>query len=130
HGFGSGVVGIRYVTGIAVDQTMNPVVQSPSQTPEHALGIKCAGAIAPAGENHLLFIGHPVVIRVLEKEQVRNRTNKQSAVIAMDGRGPAKTPGKDSRFVKTPVAIGILQPPDLSAMLFAVRIIIHLDDEE
>jgi len=48
----------------------------------------------------------------------------------MDGRGPTQVPGKDGRLVKTAVAIDVLQPPNLSTTLFALRIIIHLDDEE
>src|SRR6185503_15960218 len=53
-----------------------------------------------------------------------------SAAIAMDGRGPAQALRKDGGLVKTAVAIGINQPPDLSAVLFALGIIIHLDDKK
>jgi hypothetical protein len=48
----------------------------------------------------------------------------------MNGRRPAQTLRKDGGIIETAVAIRILQPLDLSAMLFAVRIIIHLNDEE
>ena len=45
----------------------------------------------------------------------------------MDGRGPTQALRKDGGLVKTAVAIGIHQPPDLSVVLLALRIIIHLD---
>jgi hypothetical protein len=130
HGFGGRIVWLRYVTRVAIDQPVNAVVESPGQAPEDALGINRPGAISPACKNHFLFIGDAVVVRVLEIEQVRHGTDKESAPITMDGRGPAQALGKNGRLVKTAVAIGVFQSSDLSAVLFALRIIVHLEDEE
>src|SRR5439155_24614880 len=101
---------------------MNPVVQSPGQTSEHPFGIEGACAISPSCENHFPFVGDAVVVRILEIEQVGNRTHEHSAAIAMDGRRPAQTLRKDGRVVKAAIAISVLQPPDLSGMLFALSI--------
>ena len=71
HRFCSRLVWIRYVTGVAIDQPVNAVVQSPGQTSEDAFGIKCPGAISPTGENYFFFICHAVIIGVFEIKQVR-----------------------------------------------------------
>ena len=71
HRFCTRIAWIRYVTGVAIDQPVNAVVQSPGQTSENALGIKCPGAISPTGENYFFFIGHAVIIGVFEIKQVR-----------------------------------------------------------
>ena len=48
----------------------------------------------------------------------------------MDRGGPAQVLRKDGRLVETAVAIAVHQPPDPAAVLFAVGIIVHLEDEQ
>src|SRR5262249_19301650 len=52
--FYGGIVEIGNDPGEAVDQAVNPVVEAPIQTAEHALGIKSASAVSPAREDDLL----------------------------------------------------------------------------
>src|SRR5262249_12654513 len=109
---------------------MNPVIQSPGQASENTLRIECARAISPSGEHNLLFVGYAVVIGILEKEQVRSATDRDASTIAMNSRRPAEVFRKNGSLVETTIAIGIHQAPDLAASLFAVVIVIHLDDEK
>ena len=71
HRFLRRSIGIHYVTGVAIDQTMNPIVESPRQASKHAFRLQCASAASPTGENHFLFVRHTVTVGVLQEEQVR-----------------------------------------------------------
>src|SRR6185436_4440566 len=106
--------GIRDVARIAIDEAMNSIVETPGETAEDAFGIKSTGAISPAGEDHLLLIGNAVAIGILVKEQIRRGCDKHAAVITMNGGGPSEALREHSGLVEAPVAVGVLQPSDLS----------------
>ena len=117
--------------GEAVDEPVNLIVEPPGQTAEHPFGIERPGAISPAGQDHPLFIRHAVIVGVLVKKQIRNRSHKNSAAVTMNRRRPAQAVCKDGRFVETTVSIRILQPFDLAMMLLvALREVTHLNDKE
>src|SRR4051812_15236273 len=100
------------------------------RTSEHTLRFQVSRAISPASKDHPFFVSNPVVVSVLEEEQVWNRTHKYTAAVTMNRRGPPQATRKNSSFVKMTIAVRILQPFDLSGMLLAVtRKIIHLKDE-
>src|SRR5881394_4053247 len=65
--------------GEAIDEPVNLIVEPPGQTAKHTFGIERSGAISPAGQYHPLFIGHSVIVGVLVKQQIRNRSHKTSA---------------------------------------------------
>src|SRR6266581_3067892 len=108
-GFCGGIPGIGDDPGVPVYQAVNLVVEAPSQTAEHPLGIKGAGAVSPAGEDDLLLIGNAVVVGVLIVEQIRGRSHEDAAAIAKDGRRPAQALRKDGGLVEPAVSVRILQ---------------------
>src|SRR5207249_7686641 len=80
------------------------IVEPPGQTAEHPFGIERPGAISPAGQDHPLFIRHAVIVGVLVKKQIRNRSHKNSAAVTMNRRD-RKSTRLNSSHVSTSYAV-------------------------
>ena len=118
-------------SGEAIDEPVNLIIEPPGQIAKHAFGIERPGAISPASQDHPLFIRHAVIVGVLVKIQIRNRSHKNSAAVAMDRRRPAQAVCKNSSSIETTISVRILQAFDSSRMLLiAFRKVTHLDDKK
>ena len=106
---------------------MNAIIQPPPKAVEHRLHIQPAAAGAKALQHRAVYIRLTVTGGVLEKQNFRRHPHKHAAVVADHRRRPRQPLGKHRALFKTPVAIGILQPPNATGIRIAsLRVADHL----
>src|SRR2546427_2238956 len=70
-------------------------------------------ARAKAAQHDASLVGFVVAIGVLQMQQLGALANVRSAISQFDAGGNHQTVGEDSRFVATPVAIGVFEDEQL-----------------
>src|SRR5689334_10997093 len=71
HRFCRGIPGIGNDPGVPVAQAMNSIVDPPGEAAKHTLGFKPLGAISPTGEHDLFLVSDPIIVCILEVDQIR-----------------------------------------------------------
>ena len=99
--------------------TMNTIIQPPPKAVEHRLHIQPAAAGAEALQYGAVHIRLAVAGSVFEIQNFRCHPHKHTAVVADHRRRPCQSLGKHRALLKSPVAIGILQPPNAAGIRIA-----------